>query len=133
MHIDADRPDAGQVGVLPRPKRSRRRQGETRLAYTLIAPASLVLLAVIFYPLVSTIVGAFGGTSGPTLANFEDAITHDAFFPVVLQSLLWTFGVVALLTVVALALALALNEQFRGRGLARVALLLPWATPVAWP
>jgi multiple sugar transport system permease protein len=102
-----------------------------RLAYTLLLPASLVLLGVIFYPLVATLVGSFTGEGGFTLGNFRAAVTHDAFVPVVLQSLLWTFGVVVVLTIVSMGLALALNEQFRGRGLARVALLLPWATPVA--
>lgn len=131
MHINADRADAGRLAPVLPSRRSRTFLREMRLAYALLLPASLVLAAVIFYPLAATLAGAFSGTSGVTLDNFKAAITHEAFAGVVLQSLFWTFGVVGILTIFSLALALALNEQFKGRGLARVALLLPWATPVA--
>jgi multiple sugar transport system permease protein len=121
----------GRAEGLDQARCRKRAHGEWRLAYAMLVPASLVLLAVIFYPLVSTIIGAFSGDAGFTLDNFKAVVNQEAFGSVVWQSLIWTFGVVGILTGVSMVLALALNEPFRGRGLARVVLLLPWATPVA--
>jgi ABC-type sugar transport system permease subunit len=131
MSVDVDRPGLKRTRWLSWTRGQTRARREAWLAYLMLVPASLVLLAIIFYPLASTIIGAFSGPSGFTLAYFKAAISHDAFGSVVWQSLIWTVGVVSILTCISMALALALSEQFRGRGLARVLLLLPWATPVA--
>jgi multiple sugar transport system permease protein len=121
---------AGRRRVTVKHRHARVRQ-ERRLAYLMLAPASIILVAIIFYPLAATLVGSVKGESGFTLDFFKDAIGNEAFWPVAGQSLLWTVSVVVILTVISMGLALTLSEHFRGRAVARVLLLLPWATPVA--
>ena len=71
------------------------------------------------------------------LANFV-AMAGDADFQAtILRTLLWTVGVVGGTLLVSLPVALILNDDFYGRSLARVIVMLPWAvsltmTAIVW-
>ncbi|MCI9505656.1 MAG: sugar ABC transporter permease [Oscillospiraceae bacterium] len=61
-------------------------------------------------------------------ANFAKVLKSNAFGIVLKNTLVWTVAVVALSTILGFILALALNNQFRGRKIARAIVVFPWAT-----
>ena len=111
---------------------------EHRLAYALVLPSFLLLVALIGYPVVNTFVSAFSRVSPVgnivsfgTLANFRQ-LAEDPNLPSVLrQTAIYTFVSVGITTVVSFVLALVLNQRFPGRTLAKVLLLLSWAAPLS--
>jgi multiple sugar transport system permease protein len=111
---------------------------EHRLAYALVLPSFLLLVALIGYPVVNTFVSAFSRVSPVgnivsfgTFANFRQ-LAEDPNLPQVLrQTAIYTFVSVGITTVVSFVLALVLNQRFRGRTLAKALLLLSWAAPLS--
>jgi multiple sugar transport system permease protein len=119
-------------------RRGRFEFGDNTVAYLLLLPSVLMFAAFIIFPVVSTFVAAFSelDTLGRivrfgTLKNIE-ALARDQFLPMIVrQTVVFALGSVGLTTVLAFALALILNSQFRGREIAKALLLIPWATPFA--
>ena len=111
---------------------------EHRLAYALVLPSFLLLVALIGYPVVNTFVSAFSRVSPVgnivsfgTLANYRQ-LAEDPNLPQVLrQTAIYTVVSVGITTVVSFVLALVLNQRFRGRTLAKALLLLSWAAPLS--
>jgi multiple sugar transport system permease protein len=111
---------------------------EHRLAYALVLPSFLLLVALIGYPVVNTFVSAFSRVSPVgnivsfgTLANYR-RLAEDPNLPQVLrQTAIYTLFSVGITTVVSFVLALVLNQRFRGRTLAKALLLLSWAAPLS--
>jgi multiple sugar transport system permease protein len=112
--------------------------------YILILPGFLLAAFIILWPLKEIVqiathdVNRFGmlrGFSG--LANF-DALFGDAdFIATIGRTAVWTLGVVIGTLVCSLPVALILNQDFHGRSLARVIIMLPWAisltmTAIVW-
>jgi multiple sugar transport system permease protein len=111
---------------------------ENKTAYLLLLPSALAFAALVLFPLVSTIAGAFAKTDAVgritefgTLTNFWELI-HDQYMPgIVRQTFVFAFGTVALTVLFSFPLALILNQRFPGAAAARALLLLPWAAPLA--
>jgi multiple sugar transport system permease protein len=114
------------------------RKADRRLGYALAAPAVLLLLLVTGFPLAYNLWNSFHNvvlsTAGAPqnfvgFANYA-ALFSTAGFP---EALLRTLGFmvvsVVLETAAGLALALMLHRAFRGRGVLRAAILIPWAVP----
>ena len=112
---------------------------DRRFGYLLVAPVLVVLLAITAYPLLYNVwnsfhhvnyeigippVGSFAG-----LANYRALFSDHLFLPALLHTAGFTVASVVLETIVGLGLALALNRPFRGRGLVRAAIFIPWAVP----
>ncbi|MGH7507939.1 MAG: carbohydrate ABC transporter permease [Gemmatimonadales bacterium] len=111
---------------------------EARIAWGLVLPALLTILLVALFPLLWTVwesvhlhdlrmpwlgkpfVGIANYVEAFRTPRFWDALGHTAFF---------AGASVALELMIGLWLALALNRAFRGRGLVRAAVLVPWAIP----
>lgn len=124
-----------------RPRKGRRTllAQDRRLGYGLIAPAIVLLLAITAYPLGYNIWNSFhyavpdipfinGKLAG--LANFRRMFAAGSSFePALIHTLLFTVVSVVIEVGIGLVLALALNKQFRGRGLVRAAVFIPWAVP----
>jgi multiple sugar transport system permease protein len=135
---------AGQ-GDAPAPGRRSGRGGrgqsliakDRRFGYLLAAPVVIVLLAITAYPLIYNIWNSFHHdviNSGlpPTFAgvdNYHRIFTDNQFRPALIHTIGFTIVSVAVETVIGLALALALNRKFRGRGIVRAAIFIPWAVP----
>lgn len=108
-----------------------------RLGYLLILPASAVLAVVVAYPLASLTwlslhrVEPLRGPAQPFvgLENYTRLLADRELVGSLAQTLVWTVGSVVLQFALGLVAALILNESFRGRGIARALLLLPWAMP----
>lgn len=110
---------------------------DRRFGYLLIAPLLVVLLVITAYPLGYNVwnsfhnvnyllppLGTFAGVS-----NYAKLFSDNQFVPALAHTLGFTVVSVAVETVIGLSLALALNKSFRGRGIVRAAIFIPWAVP----
>jgi multiple sugar transport system permease protein len=107
------------------------------LAYALVLPSFLLLVALIGFPVVNTVVSAFSHVNPVgniidvgTLANFQKLAADPNLPGVLRQTAIYTFASVGITTVISFVLALVLNERFPGRTLAKALLLLSWAAPL---
>jgi ABC-type sugar transport system permease subunit len=132
----ADRGPAGSGGARRSP--GGRRRGEQRLGYLLVAPAVIALLAITGFPLVYNVWNSFhtvqladpaAGHGFSGVQNYKEMFTQPGFVADLGHTVLFTVVSVAIELVVGLALAVVLNKSFRGRGLVRAAILVPWAVP----
>ncbi|MCI8909209.1 MAG: sugar ABC transporter permease [Oscillibacter sp.] len=60
--------------------------------------------------------------------NFTNVLNDPTFALVLRNTLLWTVAVVVLSTLLGFILALILNNEFKGRKIARAIVVFPWAT-----
>ncbi len=110
---------------------------ERRTAYYMVLPSLLIILIVAFWPILYSVwlslhdatiiaIGPFVG-----LANYVEMFQNPDFLEGLTNTVIFTVVSVALEFVIGLAIALAINRAFRGRGLVRAAVLVPWAFPTA--
>jgi trehalose/maltose transport system permease protein len=113
-------------------------QRQVRLAWSMLAPALLVVAFVALYPLGMTIYQSFTNEqflSGiePTkwvgLENYRDLIHDTIFRNSVWVTIKFTVITVAFEFVLGLIIALVVNSNFKGRGVMRAVMLVPWAIP----
>ena len=102
--------------------------------YLYIAPAILLLVAVVFYPLLYAFFLTFQEfklTGAPRrwvgFAHYAKLVSDPLVGVSLLNSLKFAGGLVSLSFVLAMAIALILNERFMGRRLVRALILVPWA------
>ena len=132
----------------PRARRRGDVQGSGRLAVLLLSPTMLVLALVVGYPLVSALqvslyerrqgLDANGfvvqGDTFVGLKNFLDIFSGSnagEFWTGFWNTTFFTVTTVAIETVLGVAMALVMHRAFRGRGLMRATVLVPWAIPTA--
>ncbi len=132
-----------------RPARAQRRtSGVGRFAALLLSPTVLVLALVIGYPIVSAVrlsfvvthngvnpqTGMVENTSHFGLDNFTGMFNGDSagtFWNAFWNTSTFTLAGVAVETVIGIMMALIMHKAFRGRGLVRASVLVPWAIPTA--
>jgi trehalose/maltose transport system permease protein len=127
----------------PVPRRSRRRRTklqrrQTRLAWLLLVPALAVVVLVAIYPLGKTVYQSFTDqeflagitpTKWVGLDNYH-ALIHDTIFrDTVVLTIKFTLITVSLEFLLGLVIALVVNSKFKGRGVMRAIMLVPWAIP----
>ncbi|ALM41608.1 transporter [Streptomyces sp. FR-008] len=106
-----------------------------------VSPTFLVVLVVVILPILWTVLLAFqdaklvdiqeNGLFGRwTLDNFGQVFGSPGFWSSLGTTLVYTVGATAGSVVLGLIAALALRRPFRGRGLLRAAMLLPYVAPV---
>ncbi len=132
------------------PRHSALTRQRVRSAWLFLTPMLLVLLAVAGWPLLRTIYFGFTNTS---LVDFDNhkwigfanylQVVHlhsgrTLYSGVLVDPLWWRsvwntvrFAVVSVFfeTVLGMIVALVLNAEFKGRGIVRAAILVPWAIP----
>jgi ABC-type sugar transport system permease subunit len=122
----------------PVPVGHARERNDRRLGYALVAPVLVLLLAVTAYPLVYNLWNSFHNdnltfANSPHnfvgLRNYSTALTSAGWLASLERTLIFTLVTIVFDVVVGLALALMLHRKFRGRGLLRAAVLIPWAVP----
>jgi trehalose/maltose transport system permease protein len=108
---------------------------ERRTAYYMVLPSLLIIVVVAFFPILygvvlsltdSTISG-FGSFIG--IENYTEMFQDLDFREGLYNTVIFTVASVALEFFIGLGIALAINRAFRGRGLVRAAVLVPWAFP----
>jgi ABC-type sugar transport system permease subunit len=111
---------------------------EARLAWLFVAPALVTIVAIAFLPLAGTFWESLHhhdlrmpwlGRPFVFLAHYTAAFRDPRFIASLAHAAFFTIASVAVELAAGLVLALALNAAYRGRGLVRVAVLLPWAIP----
>lgn len=110
---------------------------QTRLAWLLVLPTLLVVVLVAGYPLAQVFYYSFfkadiAFVERPEFVGFENYffLLRDPDFRVAFwNTLKFTFWSVSLETILGLAIALIVHSNFKGRGLVRTAILIPWAIP----
>lgn len=104
--------------------------------YLYVLPLLLWLAGTILYPLISAValsvqdikvIGTQGKFVG--LENYARLIGNDNFWEALGRSVLWVVGNALAQTLAAFGAALLLNQRFRGRGLARIWIILSWIVP----
>ena len=123
--------------VTTRRRRTKLQRRQTRVAWLLLLPSLAVVALVAMYPLGKTVFQSFTNqeflalepTKWVGLQNYTTLI-HDTFF----RHSIWTTVKFTLITVtfefaLGLAIALVVNSSFKGRGLMRAVMLVPWAIP----
>jgi multiple sugar transport system permease protein/N,N'-diacetylchitobiose transport system permease protein len=112
---------------------------EIAFAWTLILPSFAFIGFILFYPMgLSFYLSLFqvdltrkgAGTPFVGFANYVDILKSNYFWSSVGRTAYFTLVSIAIEMVIGLFVALLLNEKFRGRGVLRSLLLLPWALPI---
>ncbi len=130
------------------PRGPGRRAGVGRLALFLVSPTLLVLALVVGYPILAALRLSFIQTTEEINPNtgliertqsfgldnylgiFQGA-TADRFWNAFWNTTTFTVASVIVETVIGVGMALVMNKAFRGRGLVRASILVPWAIPTA--
>lgn len=144
--LGAPRPEPGTTPRGPRgaakPRRgSRHGREENRAGLLLISPTFVIIVVAVVLPIIWAISLAFqdvrlinirgtGIIGDYTLDNFIDVLTSPGFFSALWTTIVYAVCGTALAIGIGLAAALALRKPFRGRGLVRASLLLPYVAPV---
>jgi multiple sugar transport system permease protein len=110
---------------------------DERSAALLILPVFLVLAAVAIFPIVYSLYTSLFDINLTRpwrrpfvgLGNYARVFADPNFWIAVQRTTLYTIVTVTVTTLIAVAVALLLNEAFPGRRLLSALLLLPWATP----
>ncbi|WP_117210657.1 carbohydrate ABC transporter permease [Allorhizocola rhizosphaerae] len=113
------------------------RRSDRTGVYLLLLPSLIPILALSVFPLLRGMyLGFTDARAGRNVevnftgfANYQELLKDELFWGSFRIGLLWAFGVTVLQFLLALGLALLLNQPLRFRGLARVLALVPWAMP----
>jgi trehalose/maltose transport system permease protein len=128
---------ATPVRTVRRRRRTKLQRRQTRIAWLLLVPALTVVALVAMYPLGKTVYQSFTDqeflaltpTKWVGLQNYRD-LWHDTFFRhSVWVTVKFTLITVAFEFVLGLIIALVVNSSFKGRGVMRAVMLVPWAIP----
>ena len=106
-------------------------------AVLFLVPTAVAFVALLGYPVVYSLLltvtgrSAVPGHLGPFvgLNNWLKVTTDPIFIQAAAQTLMYVVPSAIIGVALGLAAALILNERFPGRGIARAALLIPWALP----
>ncbi len=136
--------------VAEAPRRSELMRQRVRAAWLFLLPMLIVLAAVAGWPLLRTI---YFGFTNASLADFENRqwigftnyfsvltmpsgrviydglLVDPVWWRAVWNTVRFTLISVTLETILGTIVALVLNAEFRGRGIVRAAILIPWAIP----
>jgi multiple sugar transport system permease protein len=118
----------------------RRTMGKVRRAAVpllWVGPAIALIAVVVIWPVVEMFRTSFQNISpdGFVLGsaggrNYSNLFNEPDFVSVLIRTIIWVVGVVAVTMVLSLGLAQLFNARFPGRRIARWALIAPWAASV---
>ena len=131
--------------------------GQGRQGLLLVAPTMLFLAAIIIYPLIKAVIDSFqkdegldpatglfvqGGAAG--VSNYTHWLLQKCgevdcppgtlgaqFYDALWVTLFFTVVSVVIEVLLGIWFAMIMNRDFKGRGLVRAAILIPWAIPTA--
>lgn len=110
---------------------------QERLGWLLILPTILVVLGIAIYPLLESFRLSLTNyrSSRPDrwkyigLENYRDLLTDSTFITALKNTLIFTATSVGLETALGMLVALTIHSNFKGRGVVRTSMLVPWAIP----
>ena len=109
------------------------------LGFAMLSPAVLYVLLLVgapfclavFYAFSDARIGATGLPHFVGLENFRSILQSPSFRKSLQNSIIFTICAQVIVMVCANILSIALEKPFRGRGLVRFLILLPWVAPVS--
>jgi multiple sugar transport system permease protein len=110
---------------------------DRRAAYYMVLPTVLVIGLIAFFPIAYSVVLSLTDSSLTNIGefvgirNYADVFASGDFLAGLTNTVVFTVVSVFFEFVIGLAIALAINRAFKGRGLVRAAVLVPWAFPTA--
>ena len=132
--------EAASVQTVGAPTQRRRSRGipERRLAKLMVAPSMILIAVVAAYPIIYAIwlslheysvrVAGLSRWAGPLgLRNYTTALQSSEFWSALVTTLVFTAFSVFFELLIGLAMALAMHSAFRGQGVLRTVVLVPWA------
>src|SRR6478672_1978896 len=132
--------EAASVQTVGAPTQRRRSRGipERRLAKLMVAPSMILIAVVAAYPILYAIwlslheysvrVAGLSRWAGPLgLRNYTTALQNPDFWNALVTTLVFTVASVFFELLIGLAMALAMHSAFRGQGILRTVVLVPWA------
>ena len=128
--------EAATVEARTPAKRRSRGFSERRLAAFMVGPSLAMIALVAAYPIGYAIwlslneysVRVAGLSRWAGLRNYTDVLSDPAFWEAFRTTFIFTGASVALEVLLGLGMALAMHSAFRGQGLLRTVVLVPWAT-----
>jgi len=126
------------IKPVPRARRFSLAAWRARTAWLFLAPSLLILVLVAAYPLFRTFQLSLFDVSilkfplEPVWVGFDNYValfSDPRWWRSVWNTVNFTFFSVFFETVLGLIIALIVHSEFRGRGLVRTAMLVPWAIP----
>jgi multiple sugar transport system permease protein len=140
--------EAATIRAGGQPQRRSRGIPERRLAVLMVAPSLILIAIVAAWPIIYAIwlslheysvrVAGLSRWAGPVgLRNYSMALSNSDWWAALEHTLIFTVASVALELVIGLAMAMAMHAAFRGQGVLRTVVLVPWAvltvvTAVMW-
>jgi multiple sugar transport system permease protein len=128
-----------EAASLPAPAKARSRGlSQKRLAFLMVSPSMILIAIVAAYPILYAVwlslheysvrVAGLSRWAGPLgLRNYTTALQDSEFWSALVTTLVFTASSVFLELVIGLAMALAMHSAFRGQGVLRTVVLVPWA------
>ena len=119
------------------PKLNDKQRREAMYPYLLLAPALIIMVLIVFIPVIRALISSLynydlrypNRTAFIGLQNYVKVLTKDKqFWPSLKRTVIWIVFGVGFQFLFGFILALLLNQKFRGRGLARSFLMIPWVT-----
>ena len=112
---------------------------EQRTGWILVLPGLIMLLLVFAYPILRAFWLSFYTQNLGTqlqrifsgFSNYQRMIGDGRFWQIMWNTTIFTASSVILELILGIAVAMVLNQAFRGRGIVRTITLMPWALPTA--
>jgi multiple sugar transport system permease protein len=108
---------------------------ERRLASYMVSPSLLLIALVAAYPIGYAVwlslheysVRVAGLSRWAGFGNYSKALSDPEFWAALRNTFIFTAGSVTLEVIIGMGMALAMHSAFRGQGLLRTVVLVPWA------
>jgi multiple sugar transport system permease protein len=123
------------IKAAPPARKVSRGLSEKRLAFFMVSPSMLLIALVAAYPIIYAIwlslhdysVRVAGLSRWDGLNNYTEALGNADFWDAMVTTLVFTASSVTLEFFLGLGMAMAMHAAFRGQGLLRTTILVPWA------
>jgi multiple sugar transport system permease protein len=139
---------ASVPAAVPPARRRSKGMSERRLATFMVAPSMGLIALVALWPVIYAIwlslheysliqAGVSRWASPFGLGNYKDALASSEFWTATRITVIFTIASIILETLLGLAMALIMHAAFKGQGLLRTVVLVPWAvltvvTAIMW-
>lgn len=117
--------------------RYKKDSSEKRLGYLMVAPALIIIILIAIYPIIKTFWNSFfdmqlqnpDATKFIGIKNYIKMVADPVIWQSLWNTFYFTFFSVIIELVLGFVLALIMNSNFRGKGIVRTSILIPWAIP----
>ncbi len=119
--------------------KKRKRMKEILTPYAFLAPLLIIIFVFLAIPIIKAAIMSFQywyivkpsdrGNYFVGLGNYKAVLTDEHFYNSVKVTLLYIVITVSARFIIGFLVALLLNNKFKGRGIARSLIIIPWAVP----